>query len=37
MASVTGGRYYLAPTAEDLRQIYDEITAEFDRPQRSGS
>jgi hypothetical protein len=29
MANATGGRYYLAPTAEDLRQIYDEITAEL--------
>ncbi|MGQ9601064.1 MAG: VWA domain-containing protein [Candidatus Bipolaricaulia bacterium] len=29
MASATGGRYYLVPTAEDLKQIYDEITAEL--------
>jgi len=29
MASATGGRFYIAPTAEDLRQIYEEISKQL--------
>ena len=29
MASATGGQFYLAPTAEDLRQIYEEISQQL--------
>ncbi|MFQ6090268.1 MAG: VWA domain-containing protein, partial [Candidatus Bipolaricaulia bacterium] len=29
MATATGGRFYLAPTAEDLKQIYEEISKQL--------
>jgi len=29
MASATGGRFYMAPTAEDLKQIYEEISKQL--------
>jgi len=32
MAKATGGRFYIAPTAEDLRQIYEEISQQLITP-----